>query len=148
MLLIAETPLTMFETTGADEAFLIGRILFGAVLAFMGLNHFMNLDGMAEYAAYKGLPAPKLSVIASGALLVGAGLGVVTGIAPVLAGAGLAAFLLVSAVTMHDFWAFSGEEQQTEMTQFLKNVALAGGALALAAVGTAEWPYAVNLGLF
>lgn len=38
---------------------------------------------------------------------------------------------------MHAFWAVDDPEQkQTEMTQFLKNVALAGGALMLFAIGT------------
>ncbi|MGM0718302.1 MAG: quinol oxidase, partial [Halobacteriota archaeon] len=31
----------------AGELFLLGRLLFGGVLAFMGLNHFMNVDAMA-----------------------------------------------------------------------------------------------------
>jgi hypothetical protein len=34
------------------------------------------------------------------------------------------------------------------MTQFLKNVALAGGALAVAALGATAWPYSVGLSLF
>ena len=142
------TALQTFDTSGADEAFLVGRLIFGGILAFMGLNHFLGLDEMAEYAAYKGLPAPQVSVVASGALLVAAGLGIVVGAFPVLAGTGLAVFLLVSAVTMHDFWAVPEDQQQTEMTQFLKNVALAGGAIALAALGTTAWPYAVDIGLF
>lgn len=39
-------------------------------------------------------------------------------------------FLLGSAVGMHDFWTLGDpQEQQAEMTQFLKNVTLAGGAI-------------------
>lgn len=34
-----------------------------------------------------------------------------------------------------------------QMTGFLKNVSLAGGALALLAVGGQSWPYAVGFGL-
>ena len=133
----------------AGELFLIGRILFGATLAFMGLNHFMDVDTMAGYAEFKGLPAPRFSVIASGLLLVLGGLGVVLGAFPVLAAGALAAFLLVSAVTMHDFWSIDDpEEKQNEMTSFLKNVYGAGAAVALLAVGGTAWPYALGLGLF
>jgi uncharacterized membrane protein YphA (DoxX/SURF4 family) len=60
----------------------------------------------------------------------------------------LAVFLLVSAVAMHDFWAVPEDQTQDEMTSFLKNVAMAGGALTLLAVGGSEWPYAVGVGLF
>jgi hypothetical protein len=49
---------------------------------------------------------------------------------------------------MHDFWAVGEEDQQDEMIQFLKNLGLAGGALAFVVLGFLEWPYAVNLGLF
>jgi uncharacterized membrane protein YphA (DoxX/SURF4 family) len=130
-------------------AFLLGRILFGGVLAFMGLNHFLQREQMSGYADAKGLPAPGVAVLGSGALLVGGGLGIVLGAFPVLAAAGLAAFLVLSAVAMHDFWTVEDpESQQQEMTDFLKNVALAGGALVLLAVGGAAWPLAVGLSAF
>jgi putative oxidoreductase len=128
--------------------FLAARVLFGGVLAFMGLNHFQQVDGMTGYAEHKGLPAPRLSVLLSGGLLVLSGLAVVAGAFPVLAGFALATFLLASAVTMHDFWAVPEDEAQDELTGFLKNVALAGGALAVAAVGTSTWAYSVGLSVF
>jgi uncharacterized membrane protein YphA (DoxX/SURF4 family) len=138
-----------FDAPFAGELFLLGRLLFGATLAFMGLNHFMDLDTMAGYAEFKGLPAPTVSVIASGAVLVLGGLGVAAGAFPVIAAGSLAVFLLVAAVTMHDFWSVDDpEEKQNEMTGFLKNVYGAGAALALLAVGGTAWPYAVGGGLF
>ena len=139
----------VFEAAGAAELFLLARVLFGGVLAFTGLNHFMQTDEMTGYAEFKGLPAPRFSVIASGLVLVLGGVGVVVGAFPVLAAGALAAFLLVSAVTMHDFWSVDDpEEKQNEMTGFLKNVYGAGAAVALLAVGGTAWPYALGLGLF
>jgi uncharacterized membrane protein YphA (DoxX/SURF4 family) len=102
---------------------------------------------MAEYAQYKGLPAPRLAVIASGAVLVLGGVAVTVGVFPVLGALAVAAFLLVSAVTIHDFWDVPDDQQQDEMTQFLKNVALAGGALAFVALGSTDWPFALGVGL-
>ena len=137
-----------FETTGAAELFLVGRLLFGGVLAFTGLNHFTNGEGMIPYAEAKGLPAPAMAVYGSGGMLVFSGLLVIAGAYPVLATGALATFLLGSAVTMHDFWAVPEDQQQTEMTQFLKNVALAGGAFALLSVAGTAWPYSVGLAAF
>ncbi|WP_418766739.1 DoxX family protein [Natronomonas amylolytica] len=137
----------MFESAGADVVFLIARVLFGGVLAFMGLNHFMNAEDMTGYAQFKGLPAPKASVLGSGGLLVFGGLSLITGILPAIGAGALALFLVVSAVTMHDFWNLEGEEAQNEMTAFLKNIYGAGAALAFLAVANAAWPYAVNVGL-
>ncbi|MFB6118672.1 DoxX family protein [Halosegnis sp.] len=136
----------LFGGGGGAELFLLGRILFGGVLAFMGLNHFLNLDEMAGYAEFKGLPAPRFGVVASGVLLVAGGLGVVLGVFPGLAAGALATFLLVSAVVFHDFWTIEDpEDQQAEMTNFLKNVFGAGAALAFLAVGGAAWPYALGV---
>ena len=137
----------MFESTPMEVAFLLARILFGGTLAFTGLNHFMDVEGMAGYAEFKGLPAPKLSVLGSGAVLVLGGLSLVAGVFPMLGAGALAAFLLVAAVTMHDFWRMEGEDAQNEMTSFLKNVYGAGAALAFLAVASATWPYALNIGL-
>jgi putative oxidoreductase len=131
-----------------DLLLLAARLLFGGVIAFMGLNHFLQADQMTGYAQHKGLPAPKLSVLASGAVLVLGGLGIVAGAFPVLAGLAVAGFLFVSAVTMHAFWAVPDEQQQDELTQFLKNVALAGGALAIAAFGLSTWAYSAGVSLF
>jgi uncharacterized membrane protein YphA (DoxX/SURF4 family) len=136
-----------FETAGAEVAFLLARLLFGGVLAFMGLNHFMNVDEMTGYAEFKGIPAPKLSVLGSGGLLVFGGLSVVAGVVPTLGAGALALFLVVSAVTMHDFWNAEGEDVQDEMTAFLKNLFGAGGALAFLALAGAAWPYALNIGV-
>jgi uncharacterized membrane protein YphA (DoxX/SURF4 family) len=134
--------------TGAEAAvLLVARVLFGGVLAFMGLNHFMQTGQMTGYAQAKGLPAPKLGVLASGALLVVAGLAIVVGVFPLLAAAALAAFLLVSAVVFHDFWAVPEDQQQDEMTGFLKNVAMAGGALAFGALASQSWGFSVGLSL-
>ena len=126
-------------------ALLAGRILFGGVLAFTGLNHFFETEEMTGYAEYKGLPAPKAGVLLSGILLILAGLGIIIGVFPGVSAVLIAGFLIVSALIFHDFWAVSEEEQQTEMTQFLKNIALAGGALTILAVGSQSWAYSVGI---
>ncbi|MFD1515454.1 DoxX family protein [Halomarina rubra] len=134
-----------FDSATAEVVFLVARVLFGGVLAFMGLNHFLNGDQMAGYADAKGVPAAEVMVPLSGGMLLLGGLSVVTGAFPVLGAGALAVFLLVSTPTMHDFWAAPEEQQQTEMTQFLKNVALVGGALAFLALGGGAWPFAVEM---
>lgn len=47
----------------------------------------------------------------------------------------LLAFLAPVTVVFHGFWAYSGAEAQLQMIQFLKNLAIAGGLLALGAAG-------------
>ena len=135
-------------TAGGEAAFLLARILFGGVLAFMGLNHFLDPDSMTGYAEMKGLPAPRLAVLGSGGALLFGGLSIAAGVYPAIGAGALAAFLLVATPTMHDFWSVDDPEQvQAEMTDFLKNVALLGVSLGFLALASVEWPYAVGIGL-
>jgi len=131
----------------AAVALLAGRVLFGGLLAFQGLNHFLNLDEMAGYAEFKGIPAPRAGVVVSGLVLVFGGLGVALGAFPTLAAAVLAGFFLVVTPAMHDFWAVPEDQQQDEMVQFIKNVELLGASLLFLALSTETWAYAVGVGL-
>jgi uncharacterized membrane protein YphA (DoxX/SURF4 family) len=137
------------ELTAAGElVLLVARVLVGGVLAFMGLNHFLDTESMTGYARAKGLPAPKVAVLGSGGALLFGGLSVALGVYPAVGAGALATFLLVATPTMHDFWAFDDPEQvQAELTNFLKNVALLGVALGFLALSEVEWAYSAGLGL-
>lgn len=136
------------DTAAGGVAFLLGRLLFGVLLGFMGLNHFTGVDEMSGYAASKGVPAPRIAVVVSGIILVGGGLSIAAGVYPLLGAAALGAFFLGVTPVMHDFWAVEDPEQrQSEMTDFLKNAALFGAALVFLALSSTTWPYALNVGL-
>jgi uncharacterized membrane protein YphA (DoxX/SURF4 family) len=133
---------------GVETALLlVARVLFGGVIAVTGLNHFLQTDAMTGYAQHEGLPLPRLSVLGSGALLVLGGVGIVVDAFPLVSGVAVAGFLVVSALLMHDFWAADAESRDDERTHFLKNVAMAGGALALAVLGTRPGVLGLGIGL-
>jgi uncharacterized membrane protein YphA (DoxX/SURF4 family) len=137
----------IFESASSEILLLGGRVLFGGVLAFMGLNHFGRTEQMAALAESKGVPLPTLSVALSGLLLVGGGIGIAIGVFPVIAAALITVFFAVTTPTMHDFWRAEGEQRRQELTHFLKNVVLLGAALAFVAFGQESWGYAVGIGL-
>jgi len=144
-LLVSTLPLqASFDGPLTAELFLLGRLLFGGVLAFNGLNHFLDSDSMAGYADAKGVPAAGLMVPFTGGLLLFGGLGIAAGVVPPLAAGALIVFLVVTTPLMHDFWAVPDEQKQGEMINFLKNVAMTGAALALLAISTTAWPYALG----
>ncbi len=126
---------------------LVTRLLFGGVIAFMGLNHFLHTDEMTGYAQHKGLPAPQLSVIVSGAVLVLGGLGIIVGAFPLVSSLAVAGFLIIAAFLMHNFWTVPADQQQEELTQFLKNIVMASGALAIALLATQNWAISLGVGL-
>jgi len=139
----------MAVDTGAGAILLlVGRVLFGGFLAFAGLNHFLNAGEMSEYATSKGVPAAGFGVIATGTMLVLGGLGLLVGAYPVLAAGSVATFFLIATPMMHDFWAVPEDQQEEELTNFLKNAELLGAALVFLALGDQPWGFALNLGLW
>ena len=115
-----------------DVIILIGRILFGGFFLMSGINHFTKLEAMTGYAKYKKLPAAKLGVLLSGLMLVLGGIYIILGFYTDLGLLLIAIFLVLAAVIFHNFWAETdATAKQNEMLGFMKDIALAGGALIL-----------------
>ncbi|MFB6130517.1 MAG: DoxX family protein [Salinigranum sp.] len=114
---------------------LVARLLYGGVLAFTGLNHFRNTEGMVGYVESKGVPEAGLAVPLTGAMLVASGLGIALWRLPRLAAATAAAFFVAVTPTMHDFWNAEGDERGDQRNNFLKNAAMLGAAVAFLSRG-------------
>ncbi len=115
--------------------FLIGRLIFGGFFLYNGINHVRNREQMGPYAESKGVPNGALSVALSGIPLIIGGASLLLGVKPKLGAAAILGFLAGVSPVMHDFWRKQDPaERQTEMINFMKNAALAGGALALMGV--------------
>lgn len=126
-----------------DFLFLVGRILYGVMLFKMAFAHFTNTASFAQYAAVKGVPAPKLGVLASGLLLALGALGIALGVYIEYAVLAIALFFVPVTFMMHAFWGISDPNMRSmEKIQFQKNMALFGAALMFLAI-PAPWPYAV-----
>lgn len=138
----------MAFTAGAGgELFLLGRIVFAAVLGYLALGNLLDLEGTVAYAGSKGAPIPSLSVPLASLALVAGSVSVLVGAYPLLGALAIAGFLLGNSPIMHDFWNAEGMDRQNEQFHFLKNVALAGTALVFAGLASVEWPYALGIGL-
>ncbi|HZZ16957.1 MAG TPA: DoxX family protein [Candidatus Sulfotelmatobacter sp.] len=115
--------------------FLIGRILFGGFFLYNGINHLQKAKDMAPYAESKGVPAPELAVKLSAIPLIIGGTSLLLGVKPKLGALAILGFLAGVSPVMHDFWRNENpEERMKNMVDFMKNTALAGGALALMGV--------------
>ncbi len=101
---------------------------------------------MAPYTASKGVPAPELAVTLSAVPLIVGGSSLLLGIKPKLGAIAILGFLASVSPIMHDFWRNQDPDERTNnMISFMKNVALAGGALAL--MGVEEpWEASVPVG--
>ena len=122
-----------------NTVLLIGRILFALVFVSRGLSHLAKVEAMAGYAKFKKVPAAKLSVLVSGALLALGGLSIVLGVYADLGALVIAILLIVMALKMHDFWTQTdAQAKQTETISFFKNISMAGGALIIFAIAATE----------
>ncbi len=110
--------------------FWTGRILFSGVFILSALNHFTELEAMAQYAGSRGVPFPRVFTLGGGLLILAGGISILFWWLIDIGVWLLIGFLVPAALIMHDFWAIRDPQaKQTEMSHFLKNFALAGAAL-------------------
>lgn len=127
-----------------DALLLIGRVLFVPIYIMSGLGfHLGQMKAGVGYAQSKGVPAANVLVPLSGIQIVIGGLLILFGVWPDLGALLLAIFLVPTALLMHNFWAVEDPMARAgEMSQFQKNIALAGAALVMFAF----WAYGGPVG--
>lgn len=123
---------------------LIGRILYGGFFLISGLNHFLKMSSYKPFVASKGVPAPALAVVASGLLLLLGGLSVLFGFWPYIGLLLIVVFLIGATPAMHNYWTLTDPmARMNDQINFMKNVALLGAALMMAAI---PQPWPISLG--
>lgn len=114
-----------------DAVILIGRIVFALLFLASGMAHLAQADAMAGYAESMGVKPAKPAVVVSGLMIIVGGAMVAVGAWADVGSLLLVVFLLPAAFLMHPFWKFEGEQQQSEMSVFMKDLSLAGAAFAM-----------------
>jgi uncharacterized membrane protein YphA (DoxX/SURF4 family) len=127
------------QHTTQTLALAVGRVIFGGFFIYAGLHHFLSLNELTGFTAAKGVPFPELAVAGSGAMVLLGGLSVLTGFHPRVGASLIILFLLGVTPAMHNFWTEQGPARVMDMGNFMKNVALIGGACLAAALPT-PWP--------
>jgi putative oxidoreductase len=109
-----------------DIALLIGRILIAVLFLIAAYNKAKGLTGTTAYFTRLGIPAPSVMapvVIAFEAI---AGLLLLAGFKTRLVALTVAVFVVIAALMAHTNFA-----DGNQLNHFLKNLAIAGGLLAL-----------------
>jgi putative oxidoreductase len=100
-----------------------------------GVAKIAAFSVMTGYAQAKGLPFPAAGIAAAAAIEILGGLAVLTGLQTKLASWALSVYLIPVTLLFHNFWAIQGADRMDAQIHFLKNVAILGGLLILAASG-------------
>jgi uncharacterized membrane protein YphA (DoxX/SURF4 family) len=120
-----------------DVVFIVGRLIFGGYWVFNGLNHFVNMSMMAEFARQRGVPFPaELSVAVTGLMMLLGGLTIILGVYTYIGMALIIVFLLSAMIFIHKFWEMSDPmARMMEMILFMRNAAYIGALLMLYTLG-------------
>lgn len=122
-----------------------GRVLFSIIFIVYGIRHFTHMQGIVGYATAKKVPAPAITVPVSGLMILVGGVFVLLGWHRYIGAGLLAIFLVLSAFLVHGFWKETDPmARQSEMAHFLKDLALAGAALFVAAYSGPSWPWSIG----
>lgn len=108
----------------------VGRLMLAAIFILSGFGKITAAEATQGYIASAGLPFPLLSYLVAVAVELGGGLLLLVGYQTRLASLGLAVFSLATAAVFHSDFA-----DQDQMVHVLKNIAISGGLLQVAAFG-------------
>ena len=110
----------------------LAGMLAGAPFVVLGAQAAADPGGRVALAAELGVPAPELAVPLNGAAMVAGGLALATGVLRRPAALGLVASLVPPTVAGHAFGEREDPAQRKgDVIQVMKNVGLAGAALAV-----------------
>lgn len=113
---------------------LIGRVLMATIFLVSGVGKIAAPAATAGYIASMGLPFPSLGVLLAILVEVGGGLLLILGYRTQLLALLLAAFSIVTGLVFHHSIG-----DQNQMFHLLKNFAMAGGLLHVAAFGAGRF---------
>ncbi len=121
-------------TSNRDAAALIGRALLALLFILAGISKVTDPAGTIAYIGSAGLPLPQAAYAGTVAVEVLGGLALLAGFKARWAALALALFSFATAIFFHNDFSV-----QTEMTAFLKNLAIGGGMLMVYAFGPGKY---------
>lgn len=111
-----------------------GRILYALIFILSGFSHFKSET--IAYAAGKGLIMPGFFVPAAGVIAIAGGLSILLGFKAKWGAWLIVLFLVPVTLVMHAFWNISDPmARMMQMSMFMKNLSMLGGALLIAYFG-------------
>ncbi len=118
-----------------DPTFLAsaGRVLVGALFVGIGVRLLLSRRPVAMLLATKSIPQPLAVTVIGGAIEIVLGLAALAGVGLPIVFLGMAAFVIVATLMVHDFWRKRGMARALETNIVLSHALLVGGLLVMAA---------------
>ncbi|KVL86101.1 DoxX family protein [Burkholderia stagnalis] len=129
------TPRQSFLASQRDVLLLLARILIVILFILFGWPKLAHFSGTIEYMGTVGAPAPIISAAIAVVMELLVGIALLVGFYTRPLALLLALYTTGTALIGHHYWTMTGGEQMNNMIHFYKNIAIAGGLLALCAAG-------------
>ncbi|WP_313399174.1 DoxX family protein [Stenotrophomonas sp.] len=127
-----------------DGLILLARLALMLLFVLSGWGKLHDFQGTVGYMASLQAPLPQVAAAIAVAMEFVVAMALMLGIAVRPLALLFVAFVLGTALLGHAFWGMQGAERAANLTQFLKNVSIAGGLLLLVVTGAGR--YAVGRG--
>jgi len=129
-----------FATSNADVLILLARILLAWVFVGVAYGAMTNFAGSLGYFPSLKLPAPALFTWAAVVLEVVISVALILGIGTRYAAILVFAFVVIATAIAHRYWEYpAGAPQIGQYNNFLKNISILGGALAIFVTGAGRY---------
>ncbi len=125
--------------SGRDAELLLGRILIAALFLPAGIEKIMGWPGIVHSIAHDGGPVPLLAGIVAVVCEVAVMALILIGVLVRPLALILAIYTIGTALIAHRYWAMHGPAAIGAQVNFYKNLAIAGGLLALSAAGSGRF---------
>jgi len=127
-----------------DGLILLARLALMLLFVLSGWAKLHDFQGTVGYMASLQAPLPQVAAATAVAMEFVVAIALMLGIAVRPLALLFVAFVLGTALLGLAFWGMQGAERAANLTQFLKNVSIAGGLLLLVVTGAGR--YAVGRG--
>jgi putative oxidoreductase len=117
-----------------DIALLIGRILIALLFLVAAYNKLKGIGGTTGYFTKLGIPAPSIAAPVVAAFELAIGVVLIAGFKTRFVALAIAVFVVIAALFAHTNFA-----DGNQLNHFLKNLAIAGGCLALFVTGAGAY---------
>ncbi|MGE8213107.1 MULTISPECIES: DoxX family protein [unclassified Stenotrophomonas] len=122
-----------------DGLILLARLALMLLFVLSGWAKLHDFQGTVGYMASLQAPLPQVAAAIAVAMEFVVAIALMLGIAVRPLALLFVAFVLGTALLGHAFWGMQGAERAANLTQFLKNVSIAGGLLLLVVTGAGRY---------
>ena len=114
---------------------MVGRILLALLFLVAGVRKLMAVAGSTGYLTKLGFPMPEVMIWVAIAIEIGGAALLILGWNTRRVAWLLILFTAIATAMAHRFWEFDAAQYGNQLNHFLKNVAIIGGLLYVAALG-------------